>query len=159
MAEVVVRLGDDFGIGLEKSQKETLDNFLTKFGDEIPGLKDIFYEEDVDDLVPFGDLRDHSFSTRDRDELSLTLINLLSSISNSSESQLQFSLGGNALPKEFFKELYLICDDGSGFSLSFAVYAEVVGYPGYYDARYELVEDGWNISSCTFYEEDSEEDW
>jgi len=49
MAEVVVRLGDDFGIGLEKSQKETLDNFLTKYGDEIPGLKDIFYEEDSEE--------------------------------------------------------------------------------------------------------------
>jgi hypothetical protein len=82
------------------------------------------------------------------------LINLLSTISESSDNLPDFGLGGTNLSKEFFKELYSICDD-----ICFSVTASVVGQSGYYDVTYEITENGWNIPYCDFYEEDENDEW
>ncbi len=153
MAEVTVQFKDDFGVMPKEDKKEILDNFIEKYKNEIPSLSDIFYEEDGDELSIFHSLKEHFLSTRDRDELSTTLINLLSTISESSDNDPP-ELGGAGLSKEFFKDLYSICED-----IYFSVTAIVVGYPGYYDVTYEITENGWNIPYCTFYEEDGEEQW
>ena len=171
MAEVTVQFKDDSGCLLETdiaNAKIALDKFLDEFKNEIPGLSDSFYkaeyiEERVyptftvpghDGLYVLTELDDQFISTRDDDELSKTLINFLSTISNNSENEVEFSLGGSNLSKEFFKNLYEICDY---FSVYFIVC--VVGYPGYYDVTYEIAEDGWNVPYCDFYEEDGDEDW
>tara|TARA_B110000027_G_scaffold43493_1_gene47849 strand:- start:3515 stop:3940 length:426 start_codon:yes stop_codon:yes gene_type:complete len=140
---------------------------LNEFKNEIPVLSDSFYKpeyiemavyEHLDNvpghegLLVLTELDDQFISTRDNDELSKTLINFLSTISNNSENEVEFSLGGSNLSKEFFKNLYEICDD---ISIDFIVV--VVGYPGYYDVQYEIAEDGWNVTSCTFYEEDGDQ--
>ena len=153
MAEVTVQFKDDFGCVLDNDQKEILDDFIEKYKNEIPSLSDIFYLEEDDELLVLHTLEDHYLSTRDRDELSTTLINLLSTISESSDNDPP-ELGGAGLSKEFFKDLYSICED-----IYFSVTAIVVGYPGYYDVTYEITENGWNIPYCTFYEEDGEEQW
>ena len=106
MAEVTVQFKDDFGCVLENDQKEILDNFIEKYKNEIPSLSDILYEEDGDELSIFHSLREHFLSTRDRDELSTTLINLLSTISESSENDPP-ELGGVGLSKEFLKNFIL----------------------------------------------------
>jgi hypothetical protein len=169
MAEVTVQFKDDSGCLLETdiaNAKIALDKFLDEFKNEIPGLSDSFYkaeyiEERVyptfnvpghEGLLVLTELDDQFISTRDDDELSKTLINFLSTISNNSENEVEFSLGGSNLSKEFFKNLYEICDD---ISIDFIVV--VVGYPGYYDVQYEIAEDGWNVTYCTFYEEDGDQ--
>jgi len=154
MAEVTVQFKDDFGVMPKEDKKEILDNFIEKYKNEIPSLSDIFYEEDGDELSIFHSLKEHFLSTRDRDELSTTLINLLSTISESSDNFPEFGLGGTNLSKEFFKELYSICDD-----ICFSVTVSVVGQSGYYDVTYEITENGWNIPYCTFYEEDENDEW
>jgi len=169
MAEVTVQFKDDSGGLLETdiaNAKIALDKFLDEFKNEIPGLSDSFYKAEYieewvmngitypghDGLLVLTELDDQFISTRDDDELSKTLINFLSTISNNSENEVEFSLGGSNLSKEFFKNLYEICDE-----IAFDFTVCVVGYPGYYDVRYEIAEDGWNVTSCTFYEEDGDQ--
>ena len=160
MAEVTVQFKDSNGFFIDAEDtdianaKIALDKFLDEFKNEIPGLSDSFYGQStkVDGLLVLTELDDQFISTRDDDELSKTLINFLSTISNNSENEVEFSLGGSNLSKEFFKNLYEICDD---FSVYFIVC--VVGYPGYYDVSYEIAEDGWNVSYCDFYEEDGDQ--
>jgi len=154
MAEVTVQFKDDFGCILENDQKEILDNFIEKYKKEIPSLCDMFYVEEDDELFVLHTLEDHYLSTRDRDELSTTLINLLSTVSESSDNFPDFGLGGTNLSKEFFKELYSICDD-----ICFSVTVSVVGQSGYYDVTFEITEKGWNIPYCDFYEEDENDEW
>ncbi|MDB4605328.1 hypothetical protein OAH02_01405 [Flavobacteriaceae bacterium] len=154
MAEVTVQFKDDFGCFKEIDEKIAVDKFLDEFKNEIPVLSDSFYIQDEDGLLVLQTLEGQFLSTRDNDELSKSLINFLSTISNNSENSPSFSLGGSNLSKEFFKNLYEICDD-----ISFSVTVVVVGYPGYYDVTYEIAEDGWNVPYCDFYEEDGDEDW
>jgi len=165
MAEVTVQFKDSNGFFIDAEDtdianaKIALDKFLDEFKNEIPGLSDSFYGQStkvestkVDGLLVLTELDDQFISTRDDDELSKTLINFLSTISNNSENEVEFSLGGSNLSKEFFKNLYEICDE-----IAFDFTVCVVGYPGYYDVRYEIAEDGWNVTSCTFYEEDGDQ--
>ena len=154
MAQVVVQFKDDFGCFLDLDQKQNLDRFIEKFKNEIPGLSDICYKQENDELAVLKTLEDYYLSTSDRDELSTTLINLLSTISNQSKNNPSFSLGGHNLSKEFFKELFSICCD-----ICFSVTVEVVGQAGYYDVTYEITENGWDILYCDFYEEDDENIW
>lgn len=154
MGEVTVQFKDYFGCILEKDQKRNLDIFIEKYKNEMLALCDMFYNESDDQLFPLDTLQDHFFSTRDRDELSLTLINLLSTISESSNKFPDFELGGTTLSKEFFKELYSICDD-----IEVKAIVSVVGQSGHYDVSYEITENGWNIAYCDFYEEDENDEW
>lgn len=154
MAEVNIQFKDDFGCFKEKDEQFLLDDFLDKFKDEIPGLSDSFYLASKDGILVLHTLENHFLSTHYNDELSKSLINILSTISNSSENIPPFELGGSSLSEEFFKNLYEICDD-----ISFSIIVSVVGYPGYYDVTYEITKDGWNVPYCTFYEEDRDGDW
>ena len=108
MAEVTVQFKDSNGFFIDAEDtdianaKIALDKFLDEFKNEIPGLSDSFYGQStkvestkVDGLLVLTELDDQFISTRDDDELSKTLINFLSTISNNSENEVEFSLGGS----------------------------------------------------------------
>jgi alpha-amylase/alpha-mannosidase (GH57 family) len=154
MAEVTIQFKDDFGCFMPIEEKHKIEEFLEKYQEEIPGLQDKFYVEDEEGLLILHTLKDYFLSTRDGDNFTRSIINLLSSISENSHNKPQFSLGGCALSKDFFKDLKGVCEE-----INFSATVEVVGQPGYYDVTYELADDGWNIPYCDYYEEDTDESW
>jgi hypothetical protein len=83
---------------------------LNEFKNEIPVLSDSFYKPEYIEMAVYEhldnvpghevlldrmELDDQFISTRDNDELSKTLINFLSAISNNSKYTPSFSLGGS----------------------------------------------------------------
>jgi alpha-amylase/alpha-mannosidase (GH57 family) len=154
MAEVTVQFKDDFGCFMSIDEKHKIEEFLEKYQKEIPDLHDSFYVEDEEGFYILHTLKDIFLSTRDSDNFTKSIINLLSSISENSNNKPQFSLGGSVLSKDFFKDLKEVCED-----ICFSVTVEVVGQPGYYDVTYEIADDGWNVPYCDYYEEDTDERW
>jgi hypothetical protein len=70
---------------------------LNEFKNEIPVLSDSFYKAEYKEKAEsyLEGIDDQFISTRDNDELSKTLINFLSTISNNSKYTPSFSLGGS----------------------------------------------------------------
>ena len=146
MASVKIEFSDDINNEFEFEDYEIeITEFLNKYQKELGPLAENFYDKEDEGfglvMKIFRNLQNKTISTRDRDEETVAIFNLLSKWSNDAEFNVGFGYEG--FNDEFYQDLYKNFGD---IRIDFRATVSGSG-DEFYKCSYELTKDGWTGSS------------